>query len=290
MSRLVKQLFAALLFLSLAACGGGGSDEVGGGSGPTHTPPTATIANVQPALAGATITLDGSGSTAAAGLTLSYNWVLTSKPTGSVASLQNASSAKPSLSTDLPGDYLLTLTVNDGQLSSTPSTRTVTVLQAFSIQTSPEEPLSGTVTFSLSGYTPGIQMAWYLDQALIASGASVSWDSTKVANGSHVVTAWLEVEGKISEIRRTVEVANSPISLSASTTGSGPGSSDSAFTRLNVSASSPGGITSVAASLDGKPLGVLTSMNACTGRTCSVPNVYQFVIENKTIISGEHVA
>ncbi|WP_369820605.1 Ig-like domain-containing protein, partial [Pelomonas sp. Root1217] len=31
-------------------------------------------------------------------------------------------------------------------------------------------------------------------------------------------------------------------------------------------------------------------MNACTGRTCSVPNVYQFVIENKTIISGEHVA
>lgn len=289
MGRLVKQLFAALLFLSLAACGGGGGD---GGSGPTHAPPTATIANVQPVLAGATITLDGSGSTAAAGLTLSYNWVLTSKPAGSAASLQNASSAKPSLSTDLAGDYLLTLTVNDGQLSSSPSTRTVTVLPALSIQTSSAEPLSGTVTLSLSGYTPGMQVAWYLDQAEIGSGASVSWDSTKVTNGSHLVTAWLEVAGKVSEIRRTVAVANSEITLSANTA---PSPSAEAglglrWTQLDVSANSPRGIASVAATLDGRPIGVLTSANACTGLACSVLNIYRFFIENKTFISGEHVA
>ncbi len=72
------------------------------------------------------IQLDGTGSSDPDGNPLTYAWSITSAPTGSTAALTNATSAKPSLTPDLEGDYTIRLIVNDGTLSSPPDTVTIT--------------------------------------------------------------------------------------------------------------------------------------------------------------------
>lgn len=52
---------------------------------------------------------------------LSYSWVLTSRPAGSSATLLHESTLTPSITLDVPGVYEVTLTVNDGRVSSTQS-------------------------------------------------------------------------------------------------------------------------------------------------------------------------
>ena len=88
---------------------------------------TATAANVAPVanagpaqsvVVGAQVTLDGSGSTDGnLGDVLTYSWTL-SRPDGSAAQLDSATSAKPKFTADVAGTYLATLTVSDGKVSS----------------------------------------------------------------------------------------------------------------------------------------------------------------------------
>lgn len=78
--------------------------------------------------AGERVRLDGSLSTVGAGRTLSYSWTLSSKPEGSAAALEQATDPRPSLRTDLPGDYRLKLSVSDGSSTSAVATTTVTAL------------------------------------------------------------------------------------------------------------------------------------------------------------------
>ena len=59
---------------------------------------------------------------------LSYTWSL-SRPTGSAATLSSPSSASPSFVTDVVGTYLATVTVSDGQYTSTDSA-TITVVNS----------------------------------------------------------------------------------------------------------------------------------------------------------------
>ena len=68
--------------------------------------------------AGATVTLDGTGSSDADGDTLSYSWTL-SGPTGSTATLDDSSSATPQFIADIAGSYVAALVVNDGAVDST---------------------------------------------------------------------------------------------------------------------------------------------------------------------------
>lgn len=49
---------------------------------------------------------------------LIYNWQLQAKPESSTAQLQQSTSATPSLTADVEGDYVVTLVVSDGELSS----------------------------------------------------------------------------------------------------------------------------------------------------------------------------
>ena len=95
---------------------------------------TAATANVAPVANAGTVqsvalglvTLDGSGSTDANGDTLTYSWTLLAKPIGSNASLSDVTSAKPTFTADLVGVYVASLVVNDGKLSSSLVTNTVT--------------------------------------------------------------------------------------------------------------------------------------------------------------------
>ncbi|MEM5509252.1 PKD domain-containing protein [Pseudoalteromonas sp. AS71] len=56
------------------------------------------------------------------GDTLSYNWQLQAKPVNSASQLTNSTSATPSIVADKEGDYVVVLTVSDGQLSSNQAT------------------------------------------------------------------------------------------------------------------------------------------------------------------------
>jgi hypothetical protein len=95
---------------------------------------TAASANVAPvanagivqSVALGPVTLDGSGSTDANGDTLTYSWTLLARPIGSAAALNDITSAKPTFTADLVGVYVASLVVNDGKVSSTIVTTTVT--------------------------------------------------------------------------------------------------------------------------------------------------------------------
>ena len=79
---------------------------------------------------GADVTLDGTASSDANFDTLSYEWILVAKPSGSQASLSSSTSPKPTFNADKEGTYLMSLVVSDGKLSSTMVTTTVTATLA----------------------------------------------------------------------------------------------------------------------------------------------------------------
>jgi hypothetical protein len=81
------------------------------------------IANV---VVGNSVTLDGSTSSDANGDNLSFAWSLSGKPAGSAAVLSQSTIAKPSFTADLAGQYVASLVVNDGSLSSAVASVTVT--------------------------------------------------------------------------------------------------------------------------------------------------------------------
>ena len=93
-----------------------------------NSPPVANAGADQSAYVSEPVTLDGSGSSDVDGNTLSYSWSLVSKPSGSTASLSNASTPTPNLTIDRAGTYVAQLVVNDGLTSSQPDTVTISTL------------------------------------------------------------------------------------------------------------------------------------------------------------------
>ena len=88
---------------------------------------TATVANAVPVanagvnqnvVVGSTATLDATASSDANNDSLSYKWVLQSKPANSNATLSSATSVKPTFNADLAGTYVATLVVSDGKSNS----------------------------------------------------------------------------------------------------------------------------------------------------------------------------
>lgn len=76
------------------------------------------------------ITLDGSGSFDPQGTAITYDWSLTSAPSGSIrttSDITTTTDSQPTFNPDIPGDYTFSLTVNDGGADSLPSSVTVTV-------------------------------------------------------------------------------------------------------------------------------------------------------------------
>jgi len=95
----------------------------------------APVANAGPAqtvLIGATVTLTGAASTDANADKLTYKWVLTTKPTGSTASLSSTSAVSPTFNADVAGVFVASLIVNDGKVDSAFSTVPISAVSAIS--------------------------------------------------------------------------------------------------------------------------------------------------------------
>ena len=85
-----------------------------------NDPPVADAGPDQDVQTGSAVDLDGSGSEDIDD-SPSYSWAFVSKPTGSNATLSDASAESPSFTADFDGDYQLELTVGDGEFSDVAS-------------------------------------------------------------------------------------------------------------------------------------------------------------------------
>jgi hypothetical protein len=83
-----------------------------------NAPPVANAGSDQNVVAGSIVTLDGSASSDSDGDPITFSWTLVSVPTGSSAVLSDLSSAKPTFTADVQGEYVVSLTVSDGMANS----------------------------------------------------------------------------------------------------------------------------------------------------------------------------
>lgn len=102
-----------------------------------NTPPVADAGINRSAVVGSAVMLDGSASSDADGDPLTYKWDIPTKPPGSSATITGDTSAKPSLSLDAEGIYLVRLIVSDGKVSGTPATVTITATAAPPVNQAP---------------------------------------------------------------------------------------------------------------------------------------------------------
>ena len=87
--------------------------------------PVANAGGNQSVTVGNTVALDGSASFDANLDPLFYSWSIVSKPTGSTAQLSSPDTIITSIMTDLTGDYVISLVISDGFVSSEPNNATI---------------------------------------------------------------------------------------------------------------------------------------------------------------------
>lgn len=181
----------ALLTTLLVACGGGGSGGCsavlgllpGAGCSTPNTPPVANAGVMQNVTTGSLVTLDGSGSRDANNESLTYLWQMTAVPAGSLAALSSSTSAKPTFTADVTGNYTISLVVNDGKANSQTSVVTVFASQnnaAPVANAGPNQSVSlGTVvtldgTASSDANRDTLTYKWSLGSIPSGSGATLS--------------------------------------------------------------------------------------------------------------------
>ena len=137
------------------------------------------------------VTLDGSKSTDANGLPLTYQWSLIALPASSAAVINNPTSVKPTFTADRSGDYVAQLIVSNGTLSSDPVTVTITSLSplAPTAVAGPNQTVNvgSTVQLSGSGTDPQnlpLTYKWLIVSKPSNSVATLS--STVIANPTFV--------------------------------------------------------------------------------------------------------
>src|SRR5207249_1752589 len=113
------------------------------------------IANAGPDKAvpvGTTVLLDGSASADVDGDVLHYVWVFTSRPSGSSATLTNATSVHPAFFVDRAGTYEISLVANDGQVNSIEDAVAITTINSMpAANAGPDQTVALGATVTLSG-------------------------------------------------------------------------------------------------------------------------------------------
>lgn len=146
-----------------------------------NSQPIANAGADQSALVGATVMLDGTGSTDPDGDPLTYAWSILDQPVGSVSTLSSSTDATPSLLIDVAGDYVVQLIVSDGLVGSAPDTVLVSTINSAPVaDAGPDQALSqgqtalldGTGSFDADGDPLGY--FWSLSSVPVGSSAALS--------------------------------------------------------------------------------------------------------------------
>ncbi|MGD8569821.1 MAG: pre-peptidase C-terminal domain-containing protein [Gammaproteobacteria bacterium] len=177
------------------------SNEVCTGA-PTNDAPVANAGNDQNSVpVGSTVLLNGNLSTDPNGDQLTYQWQIISQPTGSAATLSDATIINPTFVADAEGTYEIQLIVNDGLLDSDPDTvlintsntapvadagnsRTVTVGQVVNLDGSASSDINGdqlTYSWEITNMPGG-------STALLSDSTAVDPTFTADTVGDYVVT------------------------------------------------------------------------------------------------------
>lgn len=175
-------------------------------------------------MAGATVSLDGAGSTDANADPLAFSWSMTSKPAGSQAALSGTTSASPSFTADKDGIYIVSLTVNDGTVdSSLPDTVQINahkpivglsfnVVDAeYSRTTDKIIVVSASPANQLHIYDPATDSDVAVDLVLPPSAVSISPDGLYAAVGhngwiSYVSLATATVEKQLAVSTNVIDI------------------------------------------------------------------------------------
>ncbi len=211
-------------------------NDAGGSSTVDSITITATTFNAIPivnagpdqnVLSGTQVFLSGTGSDDDGDL-LTFNWVFTSMPSGSGATLSDPDIANPSFTVDLDGVYVLTLTGNDGTATSAADSISVTADSQNSVPTANAGPdqnivLGSLVSMSGNGTDADgdlLTFTWSFSSKPAGSVATLTGATTATPN----FTADLEGSYVLSLICNdgTVDSLADSITITAATLNSSP--------------------------------------------------------------------
>jgi hypothetical protein len=192
-----------------------------------EVPPSGPVANAGPpqtAPVGATVTLNGSGSTNPSGSgTLTYSWVLTTKPALSAATLANANTVSPTFVIDKPGGYTATLTVSNGSGTSTATVTVTTINSPPLANAGPDQTVAvgSVVTLNGSGSSDvdgnPLTYAWTIlskptsgigSAAVLSSATAVSPSFVADRAGTYIIQLVVN-DGTVNSTPKTVTVNTS---------------------------------------------------------------------------------
>lgn len=155
--------------------------------------PTASAGTDQAVITGEVVTLDASGSSDPnAGTTLTYSWTFTSVDNNSEITNSQLSSTiaeKPTFTPDVDGDYVLTLTVDDGSgESNATDTDTVTVTASSNPPPVANAGPDQNVTYSDTPFSITVDGSGSTNLGPGDDTTSYSWQFTAVPTGSTYTT------------------------------------------------------------------------------------------------------
>ena len=180
--------------------------------------PAANAGPNQTVPVGTTVSLNGSGSSNPSGSgTLTYAWTFASRPAGSTATLNNASNVLASFTVDVPGNYVVTLTVNNGTASDSANVTISTLNSPPVAKAGPNQTVAVGSTATLNGSgssdvdgNPLTYLWTFVSQpagstAVLANFRSVS--STFVADkaGTYIIELVVN-DGKVDSTPSTVSI------------------------------------------------------------------------------------
>jgi hypothetical protein len=196
----------------------------------TNTPPVANAGPAQNVTVGATVTLDGSGSSDADHDPITYSWSFTSRPPNSTATLTGATTVSPAFVADLMGTYVVQLIVSDPYSSSSPVTVTITAGagqaasisatagsgQSAQINTAFASPLVATVKDAGGNPVSGVTVT-FTAPGSGASGTFANGANTAVTNASGVATSAIFTANSVAgsyTVTASVQGASGPANFS----------------------------------------------------------------------------
>jgi K319L-like, PKD domain len=146
-----------------------------------NSAPVANAGPDQTAFVTNTVTLDGSASNDVDGNPLAYSWSLTTRPTGSSATLSNPTAVNPTFVVDRFGTYVAQLIVNDGTVNSRPDTVTISTLNSAPVANAgPDQIVHPDNTVTLDGSASSdvdgdsLTYSWSLIRVPLRSSASLA--------------------------------------------------------------------------------------------------------------------